>query len=195
MIGWNRDHRHFIRLPAGGRVCGLAVFDGLHHLVDPIAERDIAQNAIVDHRHDFFGTSSLGKAHADVAALVLEPRALNDADDLVHVVVEQQRGAVVQTGQVSCAILVRKDLVAEPALDGQLAAEWELDCASFSIDGDRLVRQHRPRQLRKCEPLLVVLHNFPKLSELSDAWIIRTTTEKLHQVTFCDVSVAAAAVA
>ena len=123
------------------------VFAALLHVVDRIAEAHIAQHTITHVVHHLLRKWVAAHPHPRIAALLvfIHPCTLNHANQLVRVMVEQQRRTIIQAGQVHRLTRVREDLIPEVARDRVLRAERELQRAVFVVNLLRSCQRNRLR--------------------------------------------------
>ena len=84
----------------GGPLSCYVVAIALFHLVDGVAEADAPKDAILHIIQHFLGEFVAGEADLGIATLVfvVDVGTLYYTDNLVGIVVEQQRGAVIEAG-------------------------------------------------------------------------------------------------
>jgi len=101
---------------------------------DGVAHADVAQDPVGDVRHDLLRQVVAAKPNPGIAAglLTVEPGTLHDTDNGAGIVVPQNRGAVVEAGQVHSIRLMAEHFRTEPPLDGQLGAERKLKRTIFT---------------------------------------------------------------
>jgi hypothetical protein len=145
-IGTDRDHRELVRLPVFGAIHGrlvLAVLD-LDHLVDAVADGDVAQDALAHLAERLFAFGAAVEADGRGAARLLELRALDHADHIGQVValvrVEQRRLAAAQAVHADVLRIERELLVVrlpETALHARAGRPRDIDRSLLGVDRGR----------------------------------------------------------